>query len=186
MNFLETLVDYDKQLLLFLHSLGCTQFDNFWITITNPYLWIPLILLLFSLGYTTFGLKKSLFISLSLVFAGLLAFVCVNLIKNSVKRIRPLNDASINDVMRILIDASDYSFVSGHSTISFVIAFISYWTLRKQYKLIYLIFLFPLFFAYSRIYLGAHFPLDILAGMLLAYVIALGITKLMQITILKN
>ena len=115
-----------------------------------------------------------------------MAFICVNLIKNSVKRIRPLNDATINEGIRNLIDASDYSFVSGHSTISFVIAFISYWTLRKHYKLIYLIFLFPLFFAYSRIYLAAHFPLDILAGMLLAYIIALGFAKLMQISILKK
>ena len=131
-------------------------------------------------------MKKSLFISLSLVLAGIMAFICVNLIKNSVKRIRPLNDATINEGIRNLIDASDYSFVSGHSTISFVIAFISYWTLRKHYKMIYLVFLFPLFFTYSRIYLAAHFPLDILAGMLLAYVIALGFTRLMQITVLKK
>lgn len=186
MNFLEALVDYDKQLLLFLHSLGGTKFDNFWITITNPYVWIPLIFLLFFLGYTTFGLKKSLLISLLLVLAGLLAYSCVNLIKNSVRRIRPLNDPSINDGIRVLIDPSDFSFVSGHSTISFVIAFIVYWTLRKDYKLIYLIFLFPLLFAYSRIYLAAHFTLDILAGMLLAYVIALGFTKLIRITVLKK
>ena len=178
MNFFDALIEFDKQLLLFLHSLGCPQFDNFWLFITDPFVWIPLIFLLFFLGYKTYGFKRSMLIGLCMLAAGWLSFLIVNIIKNSVKRIRPLNDASINDGIRALIDATDYSFVSGHSTVSFVITFISYWTLKKHYKLALLIFIFPLSFAYSRIYLAAHFPTDIFAGMLLAYLIALGFNKL--------
>lgn len=186
MNFLETLIDYDKQLLLFLHSLGATQFDQFWITVTNPYLWIPLILFLFFLGYKSYGFTKSILISLSLILSGFLAYLIVNFIKNTIERIRPLNDMSINDGIRILIEATDYSFVSGHATLSFFVAFFSYWILNKRIKRMYLIFLFPMFFAYSRIYLAAHFPTDILAGFLLAYLFALGFTRLIQITVLKE
>ncbi len=186
MNFFDILIEYDKHLLLFLHSLGAECFDNFWLFITDPFVWIPLIFLLFFLGYKAYGFKRSMLIGLFLLAAGSLSFVIVNIIKNSVKRIRPLNDAPINDAIRVLIDATDYSFLSGHSTVSFVITFISYWSLKKHYKLAFLIFLFPLFFSYSRIYLAAHFPTDILAGILLAYLVALGFNKLIGILILKK
>jgi undecaprenyl-diphosphatase len=121
-----------------------------------------------------------------LILSGFLAYLIVNFIKNTIERIRPLNDMSINDGIRILIEATDYSFVSGHATLSFFVAFFSYWILNKRIKRMYLIFLFPMFFAYSRIYLAAHFPTDILAGFLLAYLFALGFTRLIQITVLKE
>jgi undecaprenyl-diphosphatase len=60
--------------------------------------------------------------------------------------------------------SSSFSFFSGHATNSMASTVFGYMILKRYYKHAYLLFLFPLIFAYSRIYLGLHFPTDILTG----------------------
>lgn len=172
LDFFNTLIHYDKQLLLFLHSQGSVFWDAFWVFITNPLHWIPFFIFLYFLGYKAFGSKKAILIALFTASSAATALVLVHFIKNYIQRLRPLNDISINSNIRILMEANDFSFVSGHSTVSFTIAFLSYWVLKKQYKYAMVIFMFPFLFAYSRIYLAVHFPFDILGGMALGFIIA--------------
>jgi len=133
-----------------------------------------------------YGIKKSVIVSLFTVLSGATSFIIVNVIKNSIQRVRPINDTSVNNSIRILIEQNDFSFVSGHSTVSFTITFISFWILKNNYKMAFLIFLFPILFSYSRIYLAAHYPIDILLGMLLGCLIALIYYKLIQHLVLKK
>ncbi len=186
MDLLNSIINYDKQLLLFLHSKGAITWDSFWIFITNPTYWIPLFIIIYFLGYKALGGKKASLIALLTALSGATALLIVNCIKNTIQRIRPVNDTSINEAIRILIEPRDFSFVSGHSTVSFTIAFVTFWVLKKYYKYLFLIFLFPLLFAYSRIYLAAHFPIDIVFGMVLGYLIALVFYKIIQLLILKK
>ena len=186
MEFLNSLIKYDKQLLLFLHSKGTTAWDSFWIFITDPIHWIPIFFILFLVGHKAFGVKKAALISLFTVLGAIISLLIVNVIKNYIKRLRPINDDSINDSIRILVETHDYSFVSGHSTVSFTIAFLFYLIFKKTYKFSIFIFLFPMLFAYSRIYLAVHFPLDILFGMFLGYVLAVLIFKLTNYVVLKK
>ena len=183
MDLLNSLINYDKQLLLFLHSKGHSSWDGLWLFITEPIHWIPLILLIFILGYRVLKPKKLLIFTLVTIFSGALGLLIVNGIKNGIQRVRPINDLSINNNIRVLIEQTDFSFVSGHSTVSFTIAFLSFWLLKKYYKFIFLIFLFPILFAYSRIYLAVHYPIDILFGMLLGYLIALSAYKITQVSV---
>ncbi|WP_111707297.1 phosphatase PAP2 family protein [Lutibacter citreus] len=185
MELLNSLIEYDKQLLIYLHSQGTIFWDKFWLFITNPFYWIPLFFILFYLGYKAFGLKKACLTTFFTMLSAISSFAIVNLIKNNIQRLRPINDTSINKNFRILIEANDFSFVSGHSTVSFTIAFLSFWILKKYYKLSYLIFLFPILFAYSRIYLAAHFPLDILFGAILGYFIAVIYYKIVYYFLCK-
>lgn len=180
------LINYDKKLLLFLHSQGNPFWDDFWIFITTPLHWIPFFIVLFFLGYKVFELKKALVIMIFTSLSAATAFTIVNIIKNYIQRLRPINDTSINANIRILIEQNDFSFVSGHSTVSFTIAFLMYWILKRKYTYAFLVFLFPLLFAYSRIYLAAHFPLDILFGMLLGYLIATFFNIFIQKIIFKK
>lgn len=186
LDLLNILIDYDKQLLLFLHSQGYTFWDGLWLFITNPLHWIPLFFILFFLGFKAFGIKKALFVVIFTAISAATSLIIVNLIKNYIQRLRPINDVSINKSIRILVEYGDFSFVSGHSAVSFTIAFLSFWILRKYYKYAFLIFLFPILFAYSRIYLAAHFPMDIIAGMLLGYLIAIGFYKIILLLIFKK
>ena len=186
MELFDRLINYDKQLLLFLHAQGNPYWDGFWIFITTPSHWTPLFLYLFLLSYKAFRLKKALFIGLYTSVSVGIALLIVNVIKNFTQRLRPINDNSINTNIRILIEQNDFSFVSGHSTVSFTIAFLSYWVLRKKYTYSFLVFLFPILFTYSRIYLAVHFPFDILLGMLLGYLIALIFNVIIEKTVFKK
>ena len=186
MEFLDSLIEYDKQLLLFLHSKGIEFWDGFWLFITYPPHWIPLFFLLFYFGYKAYGLKKAIYISIITALSAATSLMVVNIIKNIFQRIRPINDVSINKSIRVLVEANDFSFVSGHSAVSFTVAFFSFWILKKQYKGALLIFIFPLLFAYSRIYLALHYPIDIFAGMLLGYFIAVIFYKITNFFVLKN
>jgi len=180
------LIYYDKKLLLFIHSFSNPFWDEFWLFVTTPTHWVPFFMLLFFLLYRVVGIKKTLGIALFAALSAGVAFTIVNLIKNQVKRIRPINDTSINANIRSIIEVHDFSFVSGHSTLSFTVAFLSYWILKKRYKHAYLVFLYPILFAYSRLYLAAHFPFDILFGMLLGFVIALIFYKILENFLFKK
>ena len=87
-----------------------------------------------------------------------------NLFKYTFERLRPCNDLQIKDIIRVVKHSDTFSFFSGHATNSMATTVFVYLIMRKYYKHIYLLFLFPLIFAYSRIYLGLHFPSDILTG----------------------
>mgnify|MGYP003665041451 FL=1 len=95
-----------------------------------------------------------------------------NLIKNSVQRLRPNNDPEIKHLLRTLINPQSFSFMSGHAATSTFFSVFVVLLLKDTYKYIYLILLFPLIFAYSRLYLGVHFPLDITAGILIGTILA--------------
>lgn len=167
MSFIDTLIEQDKQLFVYLNSLGVESWDQFWMIITNQFNWIPLFLLLFILIFKAYGWKKG--IVLVLVATLLVAFSdqFVNLIKDYFGRLRPNNDPTINEMIRILKRPRSFSFVSGHSTTSFAATTFMILTLKKYYKYSYLLLIWPILFAYSRIYIGVHYPIDIFVGMLL-------------------
>jgi len=83
-----------------------------------------------------------------------------------VQRLRPNNNIAINTFIRIVKDPSSYSFFSGHSSSSFSITTLIVLFLRKKVKWSWVFYTWPLLFAYSRIYVGVHYPLDILVGTL--------------------
>jgi undecaprenyl-diphosphatase len=93
-----------------------------------------------------------------------------NLIKNTVQRIRPNNDEEIKHLLRTLINPQSYSFMSGHATTSTFFSVYVILLLKAHYKYIYFLILFPLIFAYSRLYLGVHYPIDIFVGILIGVI----------------
>ncbi len=87
-----------------------------------------------------------------------------NLIKNNVERLRPCNDEELKGLIRAVKESNTFSYFSGHAANSTAAMMFLFLIFRQHYKYAYLIFLYPLIFAYSRIYLGLHFPLDIISG----------------------
>lgn len=99
--------------------------------------------------------------------------VSSNLVKHGVKRFRPTHNTEIGNTVHTVKDergqdykGGQYGFFSGHAANSFgltvfVFLCIRWWPARFRV----LIFLYPLLICYSRIYLGVHYPSDILAGL---------------------
>ena len=164
---LDTIIARDKELFIYLNSLGVESWDEFWVIVTNQFSWIPLFALLLFLIFRAHGWKKGLLLLLIVALLVTFSDQFVNFIKDYFGRLRPNNDPSINEIIRILKRPSSFSFVSGHSTTSFAVTTFMVLTLKKFYKHPHLLLIWPVLFAYSRIYVGVHFPIDIFVGMLL-------------------
>ncbi|MDM1407189.1 phosphatase PAP2 family protein [Myroides sp. DF42-4-2] len=161
---LDRLIQLDKEWLIFFNGLGSEAYDPFWLFITKQLNWLPFFVLLLYLTYRKVSLKKLGVILLLL--AGLVAFTdqMTNLVKYTVGRPRPCNTEDIQAMIRIVKCSPSLSFFSGHASNSMANMLFMFLLLRRYYKHGYLVFIFPLIFAYSRIYLTMHFPFDILVG----------------------
>lgn len=161
---METLLEIDKQLFLLLNQWGNPSIDGFWKFITVQFYWSPVFLFVFYVTQKKIGWK--VFIKLILLIAILILVTdqFTNLVKFLIDRTRPCNDLSLVGKMRVVMQRSSPSFFSGHASNSMANAVLFFFILKKYYRYAYLVFLFPLLFGYSRIYLGLHFPSDILVG----------------------
>ncbi len=163
---MDKLILLDKQLLVYLNNIGSETADHFWLFITNQFYLTPVFLFVFYLLWKKVGWRQ---LGIILVFLALIIMVTdqtTNLFKYIFQRARPINDLEIKDQLRILVSRSSFSFFSGHASNSMATSIFLFFIFRNYYKYAFFIFLFPLIFAYSRIYLGLHFPTDILTGYL--------------------
>ena len=161
---MEEIINLDKQLLIYLNNLGSESFDGFWLFITKQFNLIPLFLWVFYLLIKKIGWKQFGYVVIALALLITFTDQMTNLVKYSFERMRPCSDPTVKNHIRIIIERSSYSFFSGHAANSMATTIFIYSILRRYYKYTILLFLFPLIFAYSRIYLGLHFPGDILTG----------------------
>ena len=182
---LDYLIHLDKKLFVFLNNLGSTPFDDIWLLITKQINWIPFFLILLFILYKKLGTKK-LGIAI-LILAALITFTneITDLIKFSIQRIRPCNDDTLAGLIRVVKYSDTSSYFSGHASNSTAAMMFVFLILRKHYKYSYLIFLYPLIFAYSRIYLGLHFPLDIISGFIFGSLTGFLFYRFYSILILK-
>lgn len=168
----DSIIQKDKELLIFLNNLGSEQWDSFWLVITNQFYWAPLFLFVFYLVIKSFGWKRGGLMILAMILLVALSDQFTVFVKNNTHRLRPNNDPEILHLLRTLIKPQSFSFMSGHATTSTFFSVFVILLLREKYKRIYLILLFPLFFAYSRLYLGVHFPIDVSVGIITGIILA--------------
>ncbi len=183
---LEKILSLDTQLFIYLNSLGSEPYDGLWLMITKQVNWAPLILLLFYVIFKKLGTKQSLyllfFVAILLVFTDQIT----NFFKNGFQRPRPCNNPEINTFIRVVQSRSSFSFFSGHAANTMAVATFLYLILKDKVKHFGFIFCWPIIFAYSRIYLGLHYPGDILAGYLFGAFSGFLIFKLYQIAQKRN
>lgn len=164
---IEQLLDYDTELFLFLNNLGSTTWDGLWLVITNKLTFIPLYAVLLFLLYKKYGAKSMLIFVV--VIALMITFTdqITNVFKRGFERPRPCGEADLIDQMRfIAVRCGKYGFFSGHSSNSMAAAVFAGLMLKPYYKnLIFILLFWSAVVAYSRIYVGVHYPLDILCGL---------------------
>ena len=163
---IEEIIDFDKVIFLYLNSLGSKSFDFLWLLITNKYLnFIIYISLLFTL-FIKHGITKAMNIFFLAIILILIVDQTTNLSKLFFERLRPCYDQQISLLSRLVsIDCGGkFSFFSAHASNSFALAtFFSF--IFKNLKILRLVIVFLAFLiAYSRVYIGVHYPFDVLIG----------------------
>lgn len=175
---LEKILQWDRETLIYLNSLGTEEYDLFWSTVTNIYTWIPLFLFFFLLIFWKYPRKEAIYVTLTII--SLIGFILVatDLTKGCFERLRPNNNTEINSIIRVLKNPSSFSFFSGHAASSISITTIIVLFLRKKVKWCWIFYIWPLLFALSRIYVGVHYPVDIIVGAIVGLLTAFAFFNL--------
>jgi undecaprenyl-diphosphatase len=161
---LNRILQWDRETFIYLNSLGIEAYDGFWSAATDITSWIPLFVLFFILLVLKYPVKEAVLMCLSVIALALFIVLVTDLTKEFFARLRPNNNADINTLIRILRSPSSYSFFSGHAASSFSITTLVVLFLRKKLAWVWLFYLWPLIFSFSRIYIGVHYPIDIMTG----------------------
>jgi len=173
---MDQLIQYDQELFIFLNTLGNTTWDQFWLIVTHKLSAIPLYAILLFLIYREFGLK-GMFITI-LVVAALItcADQLANAFKHGIQRPRPCRAEGVQDLIRFVAPrCGRYGFFSGHATNSMALAVFIGLVFRTRFPfLIFGMLFWAAMTAYSRIYVGVHYPLDILCGMIAGALLGWG------------
>ena len=179
---LEKILTLDKELFFYLNSLGSPMFDGLWLQITKQTNWTPLFLVLIYFIYKKLGVKQTLYLLLFVIVLVAISDQFTNIVKDTFHRLRPCSDPKINTLIRVVKSSETFSFFSGHAANTMAVATFLYFNLKDKFKYRRLLFLWPIIFAYSRIYLGLHYPADIICGYISGFILGFLMFKTYQIT----
>jgi undecaprenyl-diphosphatase len=179
----------DQQLFLFLNSFNSPFCDQVMHAISGKIIWVPLylaILVYLGVKYK----RKFLIILIFIIVAATLSDQASVLVKILVHRLRPCYEPTLQGLVHIVNGecGGKLSFVSSHATNSFDVALLSLLFIKKRWYSISII-LWALVIGFSRIYLGVHYPGDVICGSLLGALIGWSVYSLYVLTdnkILKN
>lgn len=178
---LEKILSLDTELFIYLNGLGSETYDGLWLFITKQINWIPLFLVLAYLIFKKLGTKQTLYLLLFVAILITITDQTTNLFKYGFQRLRPCNNPEINTFIRVVKKSNSFSFFSGHAANSMAVATFLFFNFKHKIKYFGFLFLWPLIFAYSRIYLGLHYPSDILTGYLCGFILGFLMFKIYKV-----
>ncbi|MEI8135816.1 MAG: phosphatase PAP2 family protein [Bacteroidota bacterium] len=184
----ETLKTLDRNLLLKINSMHDPLLDEvMWFF---SYSW-PTVLIVLAVAfafYKKYHAKKAV----EFIVGCAIIFACTDLtsnaIKHKVERYRPTHNLEIKDQIHTVNEyrGGKFTFFSGHAANTFgIITFIFLCINWLQLKYKALLFLYPLIVIYSRMYLGVHYPSDVITGMLVGIFFGYLVYQIMNKHFLK-
>lgn len=174
---IDQIVHIDQEIFLAINQgLSNPVFDWLLPILRNPYTWAPLYLFLVIFFIKTYGKTGILIVVMTLATFGASDAVSSHLIKKSVKRVRPCNDIVFKEEVNIRVRCgSGFSFTSSHATNHFALAFFWIALFRRKWKhAMWLCITWATLISFSQIYVGVHYPFDILCGAILGILIGMA------------
>ncbi|WP_299395214.1 phosphatase PAP2 family protein [uncultured Gelidibacter sp.] len=185
---IDQILQLDTEVFIFLNSLGTPTWDPFWMAYTSKFNWIPFYAILLYLIYRQVQLKAFLITIVAVALMILVTDQVTNLFKYGFHRLRPCHLAELIDGMRLVKSScgGKYGFFSGHASNTMAAALFIGLTLKKRFKyLLYFLIGWALLMGYSRIYIGVHYPLDVVLGSLFGALLGTLFYKLNSYVIAK-
>lgn len=184
---MEEIIIEDKEAMIFLNNLGSLSFDQFWILVSEKWFWIPLYIIFLYFLYKKYNRKSFFYILLFVTIGITVSDQIANIFKDGFHRLRPCHDASLEGLIREVKCGGQFGFYSAHASNAFFTATVLTFLLKKHYKYLpYFLFIWASVVAYSRIYLGMHFPGDIIFGALMGILLGFFFSSLILKVINKN
>lgn len=163
--------EWDQWLFIKLNSQFTNSFfDAVFPFLRDSYFWAPVYLFILVFMALNFG-KKGMLWSLGFICAvAITDIIGARIFKEGFERLRPCGDPAFKDHVRLLLQrcSGSFSFVSNHAANHFCIATFAFLTFRGIFKhWMYIGFAWALLIAYAQVYVGVHYPSDVIAGGLL-------------------
>ena len=186
---MESLSNIDTDLFLYLNGLHANWLDKVMIAVTQMWVWAPLYLLLIYWTVKQYG-KRCWWVFLAvgvvvLCSDQLSAHVC----KPYFQRLRPCYNPDLQDLIYLPkgMAGGRFGFVSSHAANTFAVAAFLTPVLRNYRPWLGIVlYLWAFISSYSRIYLGFHYPGDILCGAILGILIGLILWKVFQFAVVRK
>lgn len=172
---LDWLIELDKELLLLCNATHFTWLDNFNFIITSRWLNVFMVLpLLAILAHRRKGLEAVIVILAIALVVLLCDQIASSFFKPTFQRLRPSHDPSLDVVIINNYRCGLYGFISSHAANTFGVAVFLLLLFRHRIFSVAII-MWAVLVSYSRIYLGVHFPGDILVGAVVGVLVGWGI-----------
>lgn len=179
---IDALESLDHWLLVAANSHHSPWLDAFMVFFTEREVWFPAYaVILVVLGYMA-GRRAWLLMPLLGLTVGLADVISSRFFKPYFARLRPCHDPQLSAALNLINGCGgQFGFMSSHAANAFALAVFVALVLPQQYRLAkWLLFGWAVMVSYSRVYLAAHFPSDVLAGALLGSLLAWGGASLYQ------
>lgn len=183
---LEFLNKLDTELFLFFNSINSPFWDKIMWWISGSKSWIPMYLIIVIYIIYKFRWKAVITLIFIALVVTLADQISVKAFKDVFQRLRPCHNPALEEIVHLVKNkcGGKYGFVSSHAANTFAVAFFLSKLFKNKYFSLF-IFIWAAVVSYSRIYLGVHYPFDVLGGALLGSVIGWLVFLLNDFTQIK-
>lgn len=169
------LINFDQRLFLYLNGMHHPFFDFLMPIITHRLTWVPFYILIIYFILKKYTQKEAFYYILLLCLTvGATDLISSGILKPQIARLRPCHLPTLWQKVHLIVGCGgQYGFVSSHAANSFALFVGVRFVFQRSIKWTTFMLLWAILVSYSRIYVGVHYPLDVMGGAFLGTLISL-------------